>query len=152
MESLNRYFVKIDGGYQVVWAIRDMVIFAQQNMIKDPPFSQIDILTCRNLLIFLTAKIQEKLMHLFHYSLNPDGFLFLGNAETVGSFTDLFKPLARKSRIYQRLQSKIQSETVEFPTSFDYVQSAVKHPLAMVRNIQLLVDKLFCNIIHRILY
>lgn len=133
-ERLNRYFVKVDRGYQVVKSIRDMVIFAQQNMIKDPPFTKIDILTCRNLLIYLTSEVQKKLMPLFHYSLNPGGFLFLGSAEAVVNFTDLFKPLDRKSRIYQRLQPLLQSEPVEFPTSFAPAKSTGIQQSVMVQN------------------
>lgn len=141
-ERLNRYFIKMDRGYQVVKTIRDMVIFAQQNMIKDPPFTKIDILTCRNLLIYLTAEMQKKLMPLFHYSLNPGGFLFLGSAETVGNFTDLFNPIDRKSRLYQRLQPILQVEHVEFPTSFSEVRPEVTQPSVTVKNIQSLADKM----------
>lgn len=141
-ERLNQYFVKLDRGYQIVKTIRDMVIFAQQSMIKDPPFTKIDILTCRNLLIYLNSELQKKLMPLFHYSLNPGGFLFLGNAEAVGSFSDLFKPLDRKSRLYQRLQPLVQTEHVEFPTSFAPAQSTANPQVATVQNIQALADNL----------
>ncbi|WP_199242609.1 chemotaxis protein CheB [Desulfosporosinus fructosivorans] len=140
-ERLNRYFVKVDRGYQVIKTIRDMVIFAQQNMIKDPPFTRIDILTCRNLLIYLTPELQKKLMPLFHYSLNPGGFLFLGSAEAVGNFTDLFKPLDRKSRLYKRRQPLLQAEPVKFPTSFAPAQAATNQSVK-VQNIQSLADKL----------
>jgi two-component system CheB/CheR fusion protein len=141
-ERLNQYFVKVDRGYQVVKAIRDMVIFAQQNMIKDPPFTKIDILTCRNLLIYLKPELQKKLIPLFHYSLNPGGFLFLGSAEAVGNFSDLFKPLDRGSRLYQRLQPLLQMEPVEFPTYFAPAQSAANQPAETVQNIQASADKL----------
>jgi len=141
-ERLNRNFVKVDRGYQVVKTIRDLIIFAPQNMIKDPPFTKIDILTCRNLLIYLTPELQKKLIPLFHYSLNPGGFLFLGSAEAVGNHTDLFKPINRKSRLYQRLQPQIQSESVEFPTSFSPAQSAANQPSATAHNLQSLADKL----------
>ena len=141
-ERLNRYFVKVDRGYQVVKEIRDMVIFAQQNMIKDPPFTKIDIMICRNLLIYLTPEIQKKLIPLFHYSLNSGGFLFLGSAESVGNFTDLFKPLDLKSRIYQRLRPLIQKEPIEFPNSFAPYQSEVNQPSDEVQNMQSLADKL----------
>ena len=73
-----------------------MVIFAPQNVIMDPPFTKLDLLICRNLLIYLDPELQKKLMPLFHYSLNPGGVLFLGSAETIGAFTDLFAPLAGK--------------------------------------------------------
>ncbi|MDR3540680.1 MAG: chemotaxis protein CheB [Desulfosporosinus sp.] len=141
-ERLNRYLVKVDRGYQVVKTIRDMVIFAQQSMIKDPPFTKIDILTCRNLLIYLTPEMQKKLMPLFHYSLNPGGFLFLGSAEAVGNFTDLFKLVDRKSRLYQRLQPLLLTEPVEFPTTFAPTWSSTTQPSATVQNIQSLADKL----------
>jgi len=140
-ERLKRYFVKVDRGYQVIKSIRDMVIFAQQNMIKDPPFTKIDILTCRNLLIYLTPELQKKLLPLFHYSLNPGGVLFLGSAEAVGNFTDLFRPLDRKSRLYQRLQPLLQMEPVEFPTTFAPTHTAVNQQSAAVQNIQSLADK-----------
>ncbi len=140
-ERLSRYFTKVDRGYQVVKTIRDMIIFAQQNMIRDTPFTKIDILTCRNLLIYLTPELQKKLMPLFHYSLNPDGFLFLGSAETVVNFTDRFKPMERNSHIYQRLQPLPVIEPVEFPTAFAQAKSEIKQQLAPV-NIQLLADKL----------
>ena len=141
-ERLNKYFVKVDRGYMVSKGIRDMVIFAQQNMIKDPPFTKIDIMICRNLLIYLTPEIQKKLIPLFHYSLNSGGFLFLGSAESVGNFTDLFKPLDLKSRIYQRLRPLIQKEPIEFPNSFAPYQSEVNQPSNEVKNMQSQSDKL----------
>jgi len=141
-ERLNKYFIKVDRGYQVAAEIRDMVIFAQQNMIKDPPFTKIDIMICRNLLIYLTPEIQKKLIPLFHYSLNSGGFLFLGSAESVGNFTELFKPLDLKSRIYQRLRPLIQSSPIEFPNSFAPYKPEVNQPSAEVQNMQSLADKL----------
>ncbi|PKM88586.1 MAG: chemotaxis protein CheB [Firmicutes bacterium HGW-Firmicutes-12] len=141
-ERLARYFVKVDQGYQVAKPIRDMIIFAPQNIIMDPPFTKLDILSCRNLLIYLTAELQKKLLPLFHYSLNPNGFLFLGSAETVGSFTDLFEPLNRKSRVYQRLQSPLQMDPVIFPSSFVSVQSVSYLPPEPIQNIQSLADQL----------
>jgi two-component system CheB/CheR fusion protein len=96
-----------------------MVIFAQQNLIMDPPFTKLDILSCRNLLIYLTAEVQKKLMPLFHYSLSPGGILLLGSAETIGTYTDLFSPLNGKARIYRRTESVVRTGPVEFPTSFN---------------------------------
>ena len=141
-QRLNKYFVNVDGGYQIARDIRDMVIFAQQNMIKDPPFTKIDIMICRNLLIYLTPEIQKKLIPLFHYSLNSGGFLFLGSAESVGNFTELFKPLDLKSRIYQRLRPLIQRPLIEFPNSFAPYQPEVNQPSDEVHNIQSMADKL----------
>ena len=95
-----------------------MVIFAPQSLIMDPPFTKLDILSCRNLLIYLAPEMQKKLIPLFHYSLTPGGVLFLGSAETVGTFTDLFTPLNNKLRIFQRTESTMRSEPIEFPSSF----------------------------------
>jgi hypothetical protein len=99
--------------------IREMVTFAPQNLIMDPPFTRLDILSCRNLLIYLTAEVQKKLMRLFHYSLNPGGILFLGSAETVGGGTGLFAPLNARARIFRRTETALTPEPVEFPSSFN---------------------------------
>ena len=114
-ERLDNYFIKTEHGYQVEKSIRDMVIFATQNIIMDPPFTKLDLICCRNLLIYLEPELQLKLIPLFHYSLNPDGFLFLGNAETIGDFNNLFDKLPGKSRLYRRLESSLQAERFEFP-------------------------------------
>jgi two-component system CheB/CheR fusion protein len=100
---LKRFFVPEAAGYRVSNEIREMVIFAEQNVIVDPPFTRIDFLSCRNLLIYLEAGLQEKLMHLFHYSLAPGGYLLLGSSESVGPASALFAGLPGRSRIYRRL-------------------------------------------------
>jgi len=140
-ERLKRYFSQVERGYQIIKPIRDMVIFAQQNLIKDPPFTKIDILICRNLLIYLNQELQKKLIPLFHYSLNPDGFLFLGSAESVGGYTNLFKPLERRSRLYQRQQPLLRKEQVEFPLCAPSQRLAGQGP-KLVPDIQTLTDKL----------
>jgi len=117
-ERLSRFFSKEERGYRVCKEIREKVIFAPQNLIMDPPFTKLDLLSCRNLLIYLAPELQKKLLPLFHYSLNPGGILFLGNAETIGGFTDLFAPLVGKSRIFRRSESALRPESVEFPSSF----------------------------------
>ena len=117
-ERLSRFFAKEERGYRVRKEIREMVIFAPQNLIMDPPFTKLDILSCRNLLIYLAPEVQKKLIPLFHYSLNPGGILFLGSAETIGGFTDLFAPLSGKSRLFRRTESALRPEPVEFPSSF----------------------------------
>jgi chemotaxis methyl-accepting protein methylase len=116
---LKRFFTKDDRGYRVQREIREMVIFAPQNIIMDPPFTKLDLLSCRNLLIYLTAEVQKKLMPLFHYSLTPGGLLLLGSAETVGSSTDLFAPLSAKARIFKRTESAQRPVAIEFPASFN---------------------------------
>ncbi len=115
-ERLDRYFVSEAGGYRVSKEIREMVIFAPQNVLSDPPFTKLDILACRNLLIYLGAELQKKLLPLFHYSLNPGGILFLGSAESIGGCTDLFAPLDAKSRVYQRIGGARGASAMEFPT------------------------------------
>ena len=117
-ERLARFFTKEDAGYRVRNEIREMVIFAPHNLIMDPPFTKLDILSCRNLLIYLAPEMQKKLFPVFHYSLNPGGILFLGSAETVGGFTDLFPPISAKSRIFRRNESAVRTEQIEFPSSF----------------------------------
>jgi chemotaxis methyl-accepting protein methylase/PAS domain-containing protein len=142
---LSRFFAKEERGYRVRKEIREMVIFAPQNLIMEPPFTKLDMLSCRNLLIYLGPEVQKKLIPLFHYSLSPDGILFLGSAETIGSFTDLFAPLTGKSRIFQRMESSLRPEPLEFPSSFSApapsrpdARSAVKPPLSL----QSLADQL----------
>ncbi len=141
-ERLGRFFVKVERGYQVGKSIREMVIFAPQNLIMDPPFTKLDILSCRNLLIYLTPELQKKLLPLFHYSLNPGGFLFLGNAETIGNFTDLFAPPAGKARLYRRLGSALRAEPVAFPAAFvSPVPDAPPKALKPAANLQSLADR-----------
>jgi len=117
-ERLSRFFVKTEHGYQVTKAIREMVIFAPQNLVMDPPFSKLDILSCRNLLIYLTPDLQKRLMPVFHFALNPRGILFLGSAETSGTFAHLFSPFKGKSQLYQRLSPPHAAQTAVFPASF----------------------------------
>ena len=101
-ERLGRFFTKVPGGYRINKDIRSMIVFAAQSIASDPPFGKLSILTCRNLLIYLEPELQRRLIPLFHQSLNPEGILVLGSAETVGQHVDLFKPLGDGTRIYQR--------------------------------------------------
>ncbi len=89
-------------GYRIHKEIRESVVFSEQDLIKDPPFSKLDLISCRNLLIYMTATLQKRLIPLFHYSLKPDGFLFLGPSETVGEYGEQFSACDRKWNIYQR--------------------------------------------------
>jgi two-component system CheB/CheR fusion protein len=102
-ERLARFFTpEPDGGhYRVVKVIRDMLIFSEQNVIRDPPFSKLDLIVCRNLLIYLKADLQKKLLSLFHYALNLDGALFLGTSETVGEFVNLFGAIDHKAKLFR---------------------------------------------------
>jgi chemotaxis methyl-accepting protein methylase len=117
-ERLRRFFAQDEQGYRVGKEIRETVVFAPQNLIMDPPFTKLDLLVCRNLLIYLDQEMQKKLIPLFHYSLNPGGVLFLGSAETIGAFTHLFAPLAKKARLYRRLDFPLGAAPVEFPSSY----------------------------------
>ncbi len=117
-KQMSRFFKKDEQGCRVMAEIRGMVTFAPQSIIMDPPFTKLDILSCRNLLIYLAPEMQKKLIPLFHYSLTPGGILLLGSAETVGTFTDIFTPLNNKLRIFKWTQSALRSEPIEFPSSF----------------------------------
>lgn len=103
-ERLARFFIAEPGGlaYRVNKSIRDMLVFSEQDVLKDPPFSKLDLVSCRNLLIYFGVELQKKLIPLFHYALNPGGILFLGTSEGVSEFGDLFAVLDRKAKLYQR--------------------------------------------------
>jgi len=117
-QRLNRFFVEDITGFRVVNEVREMVVFAQQNIIADPPFTKLDLLSCRNLLIYLEGSLQSKLIQLFHYSLNPGGMLVLGSAESVGNGAGLFAPLLSRSRIFRRLDSIERILPPDFPAAF----------------------------------
>jgi chemotaxis methyl-accepting protein methylase/PAS domain-containing protein len=144
VERLDRFFIPEENGYRIGKEIRDMVTFATQNVIMDPPFTKLDILVCRNLLIYLTPELQKKLLPLFHYSLNPSGILFLGSAETVSSHTNLFAPLNLKSRLFRRRESVPPITPVEFPASFVPAQPELPKEQTILKstaNLQSLADQ-----------
>jgi two-component system, chemotaxis family, CheB/CheR fusion protein len=115
-ERLGRFFVpEEDGGYRIRKDIREMVVFATQNVISDPPFTKLDILTCRNLLIYFGARLQKNLLPLFHYALNPGGLLLLGSAETIGNYSNLFEPLNNKARVFRRQDETRAVMDMAFP-------------------------------------
>lgn len=101
-ERLRRYFTPIQEGYQIKKTVRELIIFSRQNIIADPPFSQLDLISCRNLLIYLNTAAQRQVMPLLHYGLKPEGFLLLGSSETVGDFTNLFSLLDPKHKLYRK--------------------------------------------------
>jgi two-component system CheB/CheR fusion protein len=101
-DRLRRFFVRTPDGYQVGKALRDACVFAKHDLVKDPPFSKIDLVSCRNVLIYFGAGLQRKAVGLFHYALRPDGFLMLGASENVASSTDLFTLLDKRHRIYAK--------------------------------------------------
>ena len=101
-ERLRRFFVEEEGGYRVTKALREQVVFARQNVMSDPPFSRMDLVTCRNLLIYLEPELQKKIFPAFHYALKPGGFLFLGASESIGQFAELFAPADKQQKIFSR--------------------------------------------------
>lgn len=101
-DRLRRYFTRVGRNYRIAKSIREMVVFARQNLVKDPPFSRLDLAVCRNLLIYLDLPLQRRVFPLFHYALKPGGCLMLGNSETPGEFSDLFAAADKKMRVYQR--------------------------------------------------
>lgn len=107
-ERLRRFFTKEDSKYRVNKTLRDMCVFAKQNVANDPPFSRLDLISCRNLLIYLSAPLQQRIIPTFHYALNPSGFLMLGASETVGSFNDLFHLVDQKHRIYAKKTTAVR--------------------------------------------
>jgi two-component system, chemotaxis family, CheB/CheR fusion protein len=117
-DRLDRYFLLSEDGYRIKSEIREMLVFAQHNVILHPPFTKIDILSCRNLLIYLDADLQKQLIGLFFYSINPEGIMLLGSSETLGKQSHLFTPLDIKLRVYKRPNSGHLPESFDFPYSF----------------------------------
>jgi two-component system, chemotaxis family, CheB/CheR fusion protein len=117
-ERLDRWFVQTERGFRIGTAIREMVVFAPQNLVMDPPFTRLDIVTCRNLLIYLAPELQRKVIPLFHHALREGGVLMLGSAETIGSATMLFAPLATPGRIYRRLATAEGIDLATLPAVF----------------------------------
>ncbi len=111
-ERLRRYFIKEDSGYRVKKDIREMVVFAIQNVIKDPPFTRLDLLSCRNLMIYLEAELQNRLIPAFHYALKPGGILFLSPSESIGGHPELFSALSRKWKFYRAVHSAASTRAV----------------------------------------
>ncbi|HEX2479195.1 MAG TPA: chemotaxis protein CheB, partial [Geminicoccaceae bacterium] len=113
-ERLERFFDREDDSYRVKGALRDAITWAPQNLMQDPPFSRLDVVSCRNLLIYLEPEIQKKLLGLFHFALREGGHLFLGSAETAAAQANLFQPISKKWRIYLRL-GPTRHDVTEFP-------------------------------------
>ena len=115
-ERLERFFSQKNNGYVVKKEVREMIVFAQHNLIKDAPFTRLDLLCCRNVMIYLTADLQKKLMPIFHYSLNIGGMLFLGPAESVGIYNDAFLVLDSKWKLYERKNgAPATAKLIDFP-------------------------------------
>jgi chemotaxis protein methyltransferase CheR/two-component system CheB/CheR fusion protein len=149
-QQLSRYFTK-EGkrGYRVQKNIREMVIFASQNIIMDPPFTKMDIVTCRNLLIYLGPQLQKKLIPLFHYSLNHHGILLLGNAETIGGFANIFLPFDIKSHLYTSIEINTTLTNITIPQRIFPVISSIETEIIKdkkmsppISNLKVLADQI----------
>jgi two-component system CheB/CheR fusion protein len=127
-ERLARWFVREGDTYCVVKELREMCIFSQHNVIKDAPFSKLDLVSCRNLLIYLNAELQNRVIPLFHFALLPDRFLFLGNSENVTRHPKLFAPLDRRARLFKKLETGMRLPP-EFPIATSAGRAAVEVPL-----------------------
>ena len=142
-ERLSRFFTVDSEGYRVNKTIREMVVFAPQNVIKDPPFTKLDILTCRNMLIYMESELQKKLVTLFNYCLNPGGIMVLGTSETFGGNSAGFEEIDPNLRIFKRTITPLLNGLIDFPTSFKRIKTkAVENetPLKIVENIETLAD------------
>ena len=127
-ERLRRFFTKVDAGFRVSKTIRDMCIFAQHNVLKDPPFSQMNVICCRNLLIYLEPILQSKVISLFHYALRPEGYLVLGTSEGLGSATSLFAVEDRTHKIYlKKGGTPRQAVAFSLPTQLEHKEFGPVH-------------------------
>jgi two-component system, chemotaxis family, CheB/CheR fusion protein len=144
---LERFFSAAGDGFQISKEIRQMVLFAQHDVIIDPPFTRLDILACRNLMIYFNARLQQRLLPLFHYVLRPGGVLVLGESETVGRASSLFAPLAPKARLYLRKDGATVAGSVDFPVNRGppprppAQELTVSHPLTQFANLQSQADQ-----------
>lgn len=120
---LQRFFTKEIGGYRISKSIRDICVFARQNVVADPPFSRLDLVSCRNVLIYLSATLQKRIIPTFHYSLNAGGYLLLGTAETVGRFSDLFNVVDQKHSLF--IKAPLLARTYPYFAADDYKARAV---------------------------
>lgn len=144
-ERLQRFFLKTDDGYFINTEIREKVVFAQHNILMHPPFTKIDLLSCRNLLIYMEPELQRKMIGLFYYSLNPNGIMVLGSSETLGTQGHLFTPLDLKWKIFKRAVTLLSPDQFDFPNTFsrskaDPIDKEIAPGSAL--NIQTLADQL----------
>ena len=114
---LKRFFVQQEHGYQVRKEVREMLVFAPQNLIEDPPFTKLDLLSCRNLLIYLDAALQKRLFPIFHYALKPGGLLFLGSSETLGVFTNCSSRSTRSGVFRGAKGESMEATSAEMPAA-----------------------------------
>lgn len=138
---LRRFFIKEDHSYRVTAELRDCVVFANQNVLADAPFSRLDLISCRNLLIYLTPEAQDRIIAMFHFALKDDGVLFLGSSETVGGNEELFQPQSRRHHVYKRM-GKGRHRPIDFPIapSSSREIAGTPHPATAVMETTRLAD------------
>lgn len=144
-ERLKRFFTKDSQGYRISNSIRELIVFAPQNVIKDPPFTKLDFISCRNMLIYMEPELQRKLIPLFNYSLNPGGILVLGSSETLGNHNNGFEEVDSKLKIYKRNTTFINKELIDFPSIYyhtNIMSTEKKIETKTVDNIQSIADKI----------
>jgi two-component system CheB/CheR fusion protein len=145
-ERISEFFTINGAGFKISSTIREMVVFANQNVIKDPPFTKLDFLSCRNMLIYMEAELQKKLMTLFHYSLHPGGILLLGSAENESCGNGYFTLLDSKLKFFKRSELPKIPELSNFPSSFSntkiHLTEIQQKPMKEIENIQTLADRL----------
>jgi two-component system CheB/CheR fusion protein len=127
-KRLQRFFIKVDTSYQIAKTVRDLCVFAPHNIFRDPPFSKLDLISCCNLMIYLDVPLQKKILHTFHYSLNPGGYIVLGKSETITSTRDLFNQVEKKYKVYTKKtdsSSKARFE-LKFPVPNHESRSSTK--------------------------
>jgi two-component system, chemotaxis family, CheB/CheR fusion protein len=143
---LDRFFMRNGELYRIKKEIREMVVFAVQNVISDPPFSKLDLISCRNILIYLDLELQKRILPLFNYVLNEGGFLFLGSSETIGQFSSLFSPLDIKHRIFQKKETyggkPADFPPLTFPDPLPRVKRLGEKPKDQELNAQELMERL----------
>ncbi|MFN6964374.1 MAG: PAS domain S-box protein [Pyrinomonadaceae bacterium] len=145
-ERLRRFFTKVGESYRIRREIREMVLFAQHNLIKDPPFSHLDLVSCRNLLIYLNHSAQERVMETVHFALRPGGYLFIGASETVDGSSDLFKAFDKEHRIYRSRQ--VTSRPFPVPESVPVYRAASLRTEAVQKKTGEAVDRITYNDLH----
>ena len=144
-DRINKFFTLESSGYRINTSIREQIVFAPHNVIKDPPFTKLDILTCRNMLIYMEPQLQNKLIMLFNYSLNQGGIMMLGTAETIASSIKGFEVLDSKLKFYKRISKSVSPEFTNFPSSFSQTKRVIIDTMKetkVVENIQTLTDQI----------
>lgn len=145
-ERISEFFSVSGNGFKINSSIREMVVFANHNVIKDPPFTKLDFLSCRNMLIYMESELQKKLITLFHYSLNPGGVMLLGSAENESSGNGFFTLMDSKLKFFKRSELPKSQQLLNFPSSFSHRKSTtteiLQKPMKEIENIQTLADKL----------